>query len=122
MQQHPSVLFVDDEPNFLVMIDRTLSKDGYRVTTALDSEQALVYANCTEFTLAVLDIHMAPIDGIEVLAQIKRRTPSTRVIMVTGFPTDANRAECLKLGADGFLTKPIDIPELKAMLRHLMAA
>ena len=118
----PSLLFVDDEPNFLVVVDRFLSKEGYRVTTALDSRQALAYVDCVDFSLAVLDIKMAPISGVEVLARIKKRSPSTRVIMVTGYPTEASRTECIKLGADGYLTKPINFLDLKIMIRDLMAA
>jgi DNA-binding response OmpR family regulator len=118
----PTLLFVDDEPNFLVLVDRVLSKEGYRITTALDSRQALAYVDCVNFSLAVLDIKMAPIDGVEVLARIKKRSPSTRVIMVTGFPTEENRAECMKLGADGYMTKPINLPELITLLRDLMPA
>jgi DNA-binding response OmpR family regulator len=117
----PSLLFVDDEPNFLVLVDRILTNDGYRVTTALDSRQALVYVDCVDFSLAVLDIKMAPIDGVEVLARIKKRSPSTRVIMITGYPTEESRAECIRLGADAYLTKPINFSELKTLLRDLMA-
>jgi len=117
----PSLLFVDDEPNFLVLVDRILTNDGYRVTTALDSRQALAYVDCADFSLAVLDIRMAPINGVEVLARIKKRSPSTRVIMITGYPTAESRAECIRLGADAYLTKPINFSELKTLLRDLMA-
>jgi len=117
----PSLLFVDDEPNFLVLVDRILTNDGYRVTTALDSRQALSYVDCVDFSLAALDIKMAPIDGVEVLARIKKRSPSTRVIMITGYPTAESRAESIRLGADAYLTKPINFSELKTLLRDLMA-
>src|SRR6185503_8768775 len=117
----PSLLFVDDEPNFLVLVDRILTNDGYRVTTALDSRQAHAYVDCADFSLAVLDIRMAPINGVEVLARIKKRSPSTRVIMITGYPTEESRAECIRLGADAYLTKPINFSELKTLLRDLMA-
>jgi DNA-binding response OmpR family regulator len=116
----PSLLFVDDEPSFLVLVDRVLSKEGYRITTALDSCQAFVYVDCVDFSFAVLDIKMAPIDGIEVLARIKKRSPSTHVIMVTGYPTQESRAECIKLGADGYMTKPINLSELITLLHDLM--
>jgi len=108
----PSLLFVDDEPNFLVLVDRILTNDGYRVTTALDSRQALSYVDCVDFSLAVLDIKMAPIDGVEVLARIKKCNPSTCVIMITGYPTEESRAECIRLGADAYLTKPINCSKL----------
>ena len=107
--------------NFLVLVDRILTNDGYRVTTALDSRQALSYVDCVDFSLAVLDIKMAPIDGVEVLARIKKCNPSTCVIMITGYPTEESRAECIRLGADAYLTKPINFSELKTLLRDLMA-
>jgi DNA-binding response OmpR family regulator len=79
-----------------------------------------VYVDCVDFSVAVLDIKMAPIDGIAVLARIKKHSPSTHVIMVTGYPTEENRAECIKLGADGYMTKPINLSELITLLRDLM--
>src|SRR5258706_8973359 len=100
----PTLLFVDDDPNFLVLVDRVLSKEGYRITTALDSRQALAYVDCVNFSLAVLDIKMAPIDGIEVLARIKNRIHSTGVILSTANPTKKNRAEAFKLGPAAYLT------------------
>ena len=118
----PSLLFVDDEPKFLVLADRVLSKEGYRVTTARDSVQALAYVDCVKFSLAVLDIKMYPMSGVEVLKQLKIRNPSTHVVMVTGYPTAENRTECIELGAADYLTKPLDLSELKAVLRQLMAA
>jgi DNA-binding response OmpR family regulator len=116
----PTLLFVDDERKFLVLVDRVLSREGYRVTTALDSVQALAYVDCTNFSLAVLDIKMQPVDGVEVLKRIKERSPSTRVVMVTGYPTADNRIECFKLGASAYLAKPLELSELKATLRRLL--
>ncbi len=60
--------------------------------------------------------------ALSLLAEIKQRSPSTQVIMVTAYPTDDTRDECVKLGAAGYLTKPIDIAELKNVLRHLAGA
>ncbi len=65
---------------------------------------------------------MYPMGGVELLAEIKERSPATQVIMVTAYPTDDTRDECVKLGAAGYLTKPIDISELKNVLRHLAGA
>ena len=111
----PSLLFVDDEPNFLVLVDRVLSKEGYRITTALDSRQALVYVDCVDFSISKWLRLMALKSWRE-----SKSSPSTHVIMVTGSPTEENRAECIKLGADGYMTKPINLSELITMLRDLM--
>ncbi len=62
-------------------------------------------------------------DGVELLTQIKkRRSPSTQVVMVTAYPTDDSRDECVKLGAAGYLTKPISIQELKTVLLLMAGA
>ena len=61
---------------------------------------------------------MYPMNGVELLAEIKRRSPSTRVIMVSGNLTDDIREQCKKLGAADYLTKPIQLSELKAVVRH----
>lgn len=114
-----SLLVVDDETNFLILIDIVLSREGYQVTAARNAERAVCHLAHEKFDLAILDINMYPMNGVELLAEIKGRSPSTQVVMVTGYPTDHTRDESIKLGAAAFLTKPVDIADLKAVLRHL---
>ena len=63
---------------------------------------------------------MFPIDGVALLGEIRKRSPETRVIMTTGYPTVGSREKCLELGATHYLIKPVEIPKLKIVLRHLM--
>ena len=114
----PSLLVVNDETNFLVLLERILSREGYQVTAVHGSEEALYRLGCKSFDLAILDIKMYPMNGVELLAEIKRRSPSTRVIMVSGNLTDDIREQCKKLGAADYLTKPIQISELKTLVRR----
>jgi ATP-dependent Lon protease len=114
-----SVLVVDDEPNFLILLDRILSREGYQVTAAISAERAVGQLARENFDLAILDINMYPMSGVELLAAIKDRSPMTQVVMITGYPTDHTRDQSEKLGAVGYLTKPIDISELSALLRQL---
>ncbi|MGH7870638.1 MAG: response regulator [Candidatus Binatia bacterium] len=118
----PSVLVVDDEENFLELLDRILSREGYAVITARDGVQALAYADRQKFRLAIVDIKMQPMTGVEVLAGLKKRDATSQVIMISGYPTDDTRNECMKLGAAGYLTKPIEMAELKSVLRYLLGA
>jgi two-component system NtrC family response regulator len=83
----PSVLVVDDEENLLVLLDAILSKEGYQVKTANSAYEALEVVDQSYIRIAILDIKMYPIDGVALLAEIKKRSPSTRVIMMTGFLT-----------------------------------
>jgi|ERR671924_449986 DNA-binding NtrC family response regulator len=115
-----SVLVVDDEENLLVLLDRILSKEGYKVNTAFNSYQALDLIEKCGFRLAILDIKMFPLDGVALLSEIKNRSPSTQVIMITAYPTVDTRNECLRMGATSYLTKPLDIQQLKSVVRTVL--
>ena len=118
----PSLLIVDDEANFLILLDRNLSREGYQVTVARGADRALPHINLETFDLAILDINMYPMNGVELLAEVKKLSPSTQVVMVTAYPTDHTCEECMKLGAADYLIKPIKISKLKALLRQLPGA
>lgn len=115
-----SVLVVDDEENLLLLLDRILSKEGYKVNTAFNSYQALDLIEKCGFRLAILDIKMFPLDGVALLQEIKNRSPSTQVIMITAYPTVDTRNECLRRGATSYLTKPLDIQQLKSVVRTVL--
>jgi CheY-like chemotaxis protein len=124
IQKEPAkILAVDDEENFLQLLSHTLEKDGYAVKTAMNGQEAMKRVEQEQFDLALLDVRMAPMDGLAVLGDIKRRSPHTKVIMITAYPSPESRSLSLQKGAEGFLVKPIEIQELKqtirAMLSHL---
>jgi len=115
-----SILIVDDEENLLVLLHRVLGKEGYDVTTAANSQQALELIEKHDFPLAILDIRMFPIDGVSLLSEIKKRSPATKVVMITAYPTADSRSECFRRGAATYLTKPLDTQELKKTLESLV--
>jgi DNA-binding NtrC family response regulator len=114
-----SILVVDDEDNLLVLLDRILSKEGYAVSIAHGSYQALDLIQKNNFSAAIVDIKMFPIDGVALLAEIKNHAPSTQVVMITAYPTADTREECFRRGATEYLTKPLDIQKLKRVIREL---
>jgi DNA-binding NtrC family response regulator len=116
-----SILVVDDEENLLALLDRVLSKDGYHVKTTTDSYEALEFLDENDISVALLDIRMYPIDGVALLAEIKKRSPSTHVIMMTSRPTAETQSSCIQNGAIDYFTKPLDIQKLKIALRGLVA-
>ena len=117
-----SVLVVDDEENLLVLLERILSKEGFTVSTASNAYQALDLLDKNRFNLAILDIKMFPVDGVALLSEIKKRSPTVHVVMITAYPTIDTRNECLKIGASTYLTKPLDIQELKSVVQNLARA
>jgi ATP-dependent Lon protease len=121
-EMSPTILVVDDEVNLLVLLDRTLSKEGYDVRTTTDAYEALELLEKENIGVAILDIRMYPIDGVALLTEIKRLSPSTQVVMMTGVATADTRDYCLKSGAARCLAKPIEISKLKSMVRELIPA
>jgi two-component system response regulator AtoC len=107
------VLVVDDKENILKLFSRILA-DGHRLTTALDGARALSLVATEEFDVVVTDIRMPGAGGFEVLAAVKARSPSTEVVMMTGYATVGDAVRAMKLGAYDYLEKPFD-PDAAAL-------
>jgi DNA-binding NtrC family response regulator len=120
-KDHVKILAIDDEENFLHLLSHTLQKEGYEVRTASDGPEALRRLDQEEFDLALIDVRMAPMDGLAVLGDIKKRYPNTKVIMITAYPTNETRRLSLQQGAVQYLTKPIEIQDLKRTIRQALA-
>jgi DNA-binding NtrC family response regulator len=116
-----SVLVVDDEENLLLLLDRVLSKEGYQVKTAIDGYEALEFLDENDVSVALIDIRMHPIGGIDLLVEIKKRSPATHVIMISSFLTTETESRCIQYGAIDYLPKPLEIQKLKIALCGLLA-
>ncbi len=114
-----SVLVVDDEFNFVILLDRVLSKRGYRVMTAANAEEALTLVDKQAFDVAVIDIRMGPMDGLALLVELKRQLPELKVIMLTAYPTYETRATSIKNGASAYFTKPVELASFLDTVRQL---
>jgi two-component system, OmpR family, response regulator len=113
------LLIVEDEPDLLAGLLRALRKEGYAVDTAVDGEEGLYKAQSADYDAIVLDVMLPLLDGWEILARL-RQTKSTPVLMLTARDTTADRVRGLDGGADDYLVKPFDIPELFARLRAII--
>src|SRR5258707_6901994 len=105
------VLVVDDEENLLVLLKAILSKEGYQVKTANSAYEALDFVDQNDIRVAILDIKMYPIDGVALLAEIKKRSPTTQVIIMTAFLSTETQRNCQQYGAASYITKPLDVQE-----------
>ncbi len=114
-----SILVVDDEENLGLLLERVLRREGYVVATASSAQRALDLLAQRNFAAAIVDIRMYPVDGVALLGEIRRRSPTTRVIMVTGYPTSDSYNECMQNGASAYLVKPFDLENLKGIVREL---
>ena len=107
------ILALDDVLDAGKLIKRILERKGHEVLVFTEEEKALQYARTQPVDLAILDIKLKKMSGVEVLEEMKKISPSIRAIMLTGYPTMETARESLKLGADEYCVKPIDIDELE---------
>ena len=114
-----SILAVDDEQNLLELLITVLGKRGFKVKTALNSIEALRLLDQESFQLALLDLKMGPVNGVQLLKEIKDRRPVIKVIMMTAYPTNETRTQASANGASAYLTKPVDIQKLVDTLNSL---
>jgi two-component system OmpR family response regulator len=113
------VLAVEDEPDLLSSLLKALREDGYAVDGAPDGEEGLYKAETYDYDAVVLDIMLPGIDGWEVLSRL-RKTKKTPVLMLTARDAVRDRVRGLDGGADDYLVKPFELPELLARLRALI--
>jgi DNA-binding NtrC family response regulator len=106
------VLLVDDETEFLATLAKRLEMRGLKVKTAGSGEDALAVVESEDFDLIILDLSMPGIDGLETLKRIKARRPDVESIMLSGQGSVRTSIEAMKLGAEDFLQKPVNISEL----------
>ena len=107
------IIVLDDVLDAGVMIKRILTRKGHEVEAFTEEEDALAYVEKNHVDIAILDIKLKKMSGVEVLDELKRRSPGTRVIMLTGYPTLETAREAQKLGAFEYCVKPIDKDELE---------
>ena len=115
------ILVVDDDPAILKLLSTNLRVRGYKVTTAMDGEEALEAVERDIVDLIILDIMMPRLDGVEVCRRL-REWSNIPVIVLSANGGEKDKVRCLELGADDYLTKPFGIAELmariKTALRH----
>jgi DNA-binding NtrC family response regulator len=111
------LLLVDDDPELRNDISSYLAGRGYRVQTCGDGEEALALADRRAFDVAILDVAMPGLSGIEVLQRLKARGAECEVVMLTGEGTIEAAVEAMKLGAREFLSKPIGLRDLDRLVR-----
>ena len=107
-----NVLLVDDEEQFRTAIARQLTVRGYTVHQAGTGEQGITIAREKALDLVILDMRLPGINGTATLKEIKRVSPLTEVIMLTGQATVKAAMEAITLGAFDYMTKPMGIDEL----------
>ena len=110
------ILVVDDEPSHRQMLEAVLTADGYEVQQANDGQEAINSVEERFYDLILMDVRMSRVSGIEALKKIKELSPGIPVIIMTAYASVSTAVDALKSGAYDYLTKPLDIEELKILV------
>jgi len=116
------ILIVDDEPDMCWALEHILRKRGYLSRTALTGEDALKYIETERFSLIFLDAKLPDIEGMELAIRIRAVTPSTHIIIVSGYfyKDDMDIQEAIEKGViSGFIAKPFDQGEIAKIINGL---
>lgn len=119
MSTEPMVMAVDDEPGILRLIKLELSTQGFRVVTSSGGEEALRLSDEHRPDIALLDIVMPEMTGLELMRRLRERSPLP-IILLTGKGSEADKVRGLELGGDDYLAKPFSPDELSARVRAVL--
>ncbi len=116
-----TILIVDDEKNYLVVLSAFLSGEGYETVTADKAQRALEIVETTDLDLVLTDMKMPSMDGIELLGRIKEKNPDLPVVMMTAYGTVEKAVEAMQLGAFNFILKPFQNEALIQIIRKAVS-
>jgi len=110
------LLLVEDEPGLVLTLTDRLRSEGYVVTSATDGTTGLAQATSDAFDVILLDVMLPGMNGFDLCRELRRRSVTTPVIMLTARGQTVDKVQGLKIGADDYLTKPFDMLELLARI------
>jgi DNA-binding NtrC family response regulator len=122
MDKHTRILVVDDDDTIRTTMKAILEEEGYLVDLASTGKEAIQKTQEKTYNVALLDIRLPDIEGVELLKLMKDSIPRTRKIMVTGYPSVQNAIGALNKNADAYLLKPVDIEKLLTTVRDQLQA
>lgn len=121
-----NILFLEDEPTIQEVLTEYMKMQGYEVICAQDGGQAMRLLEEKRFDMAVLDIMVPEVSGLEVLAYIKERKPETATIMLTALDDEKTQVQAFNLYADDYVIKPVSpiilLKRMETILRRVKKA
>lgn len=119
MSEHrkTQVLILDDEPIVCKRLKPALEKLGYEVESFIKSVEAMSRVEEKQFDIVITDLKMEGLDGMAFLSEVKKRSPTTEVIVITGFATMETAKESYQKGVFDFVAKPFKIGEIQDVVK-----
>lgn len=121
MTKIPQILLVDDDPNLRKTLSDILKIKGYAVIAATDGASGITQAQQAAVNVALIDLKLPDMSGIEVMERIKANSPGTEAIILTGHASLESAVEATNKGAFSYLLKPYEIEDLLIHIRHAIA-
>ena len=123
MTDHPAILIIEDNPRNLKLVRDILDHLGYRTLAADNAEDGLAVAHSERPAMILMDVQLPGMDGVEALGRL-RGDPAIagiRVVALTAFAMKEDRERFLSAGFDGYLEKPLNVPEFPGQIAALLA-
>ena len=118
MNDKTKILVIDDDPEIRYTLEALLSAEGYNVEVAETGMEAVEKTQGKWYNIALIDINLPDINGIELLTKLKEGSPKMRKIIVTGYPTLPNAVDAVNKQADAYLIKPVDVPKMLETIKE----
>ena len=112
MDSGARILIVDDDENIRKVLMAILEDKGYHMEAAGTAREAIKKIDKKFYNLALIDIRLPDMEGIDLLTKIRDSTPKMRKIIITGYPTLQNAVDAVNKGADAYITKPFDVEKV----------
>ena len=112
------ILIVDDDESIRKVIATILEEEGYNVESVETAKKGIEKSESSFYNLALIDIHLPDMEGIELLAKMHKTKPRMRKIIITGCPTLENAVAAVNKGADAYILKPFDVERILATIRE----
>lgn len=118
MDKRPRILVVDDDETIRNTVKAILEDEGYTVDLVATGSDAILKTEQATYNLALLDIRLPDMEGVELLKLMKDTVPRTRKIMVTGYPSMQNAIAAINKQADAYLVKPVNVEKLLSTVKE----
>jgi len=115
------ILVLDDVKEAVNAVRKVLEKRGHEIIGFTDEIEAIDHVSNNTVDLAILDIKLKKMDGVEVLGRLKEVQPGIKIIMLTGYPTHETVEEAMRLGAKAYCLKPLDRSELERKVDEVLS-
>src|SRR3989304_6145636 len=118
MGEPERILIIDDDENIRKVLETILEEEGYVVETAETAKKAIEKSEKSFYNLALIDVRLPDMEGIELLAKMRENKPKMRKIIVTGYPTLQNAIAAVNKGADAYVMKPFDVEKILQTIKE----